>query len=252
MIATRRAFIATSAATSLLSGGARAAEPSVEIVDYVEDAGPDFAPDPETTRQVVTTPEGRVIVLHARFGKSSNDQWPIVSFTNDSDEYLAASGDGVGFLNDPAIDNLVEKRKLMFSRLRFVVDSGNFEPTRYQAGVDADIKGYNVSDPDDLKPNALFYDQTYGDLHCFVACGTGATSALVNRRRAWLITSFDQGQNWNIGDLPALGVDPDFDATSPVNELVPIGVCNRLGGSVINGYIYFYFNRQGNVKSDEL
>lgn len=43
-----------------------------------------------------------------------------------------------------------------------------------------------------------------------------------------------------------------FDAV-PSGGLVPVGVCNRPGGSVHpDGYVYLYFNRQGNLKSFDL
>jgi hypothetical protein len=167
--------------------------------------------------------------------------------------YIAGHGDGIGLEVNRSLGD-ADRRKLGFSRLRLATAGRDGFAIRGEPPGGADIAGYSPKSPDDYKPNGIVFDQTSGDLHCFIARGTGSkgSAALANRRRAWVLTSLDRGRSWNVGDLPPLGRDPVFDATKS-GGLVPIGVCQSSEGSVHDdGHVYLYFNRQGNAKSFDL
>lgn len=199
--------------------------------------------------QIRVTSEGLRVLAYARFSGvgAATDQWPLAPLGGDRDVYLGAGGDGIGFV-DGAGSGAKERKKLVFSSIRLVAAGDNIRCTPHPTAAQADIAGYDVRRKgDDLKPNALFFDQATGDAYCFVARGRDE-----NRRRAWLIASGDRGRSWNVGDLPPLPRDPAFDANAP-GRLTPVGVCNRPEGSVHpDGHLYFYFNRQGNAKSRDL
>jgi hypothetical protein len=190
------------------------------------------------------------LALHDRKG---SDQWPMAPVGGGEGVYIAGHGDGIGLEVNRSLGD-ADRRSLGFSRLRITTAGRDGFAIRGEPQGGADIAGFSPRAPDDYKPNGIVFDQTSGDLHCFIARGTGSrgSPALANRRRAWVLTSRDRGRSWNVGDLPPLGRDPAFDATES-DGLVPIGVCQRPEGSVQeDGQIYLYFNRQGNAKSFDL
>lgn len=228
MRTTRRAVVRTAAATVVLlpSGASAIAE-------------------------TVATPQRSQVVRLAFHDRRGSDQWPMAPFGGGDGVYIAGHGDGIGF---EANGSSGDRHNLGFSRLRITTAGRDGFAIRGEPSGGADIAGYTVKSPDDYKPNGLVFDQRSGDLHCFIARGTGSkgSAALANRRRAWVLTSFDKGRSWNVGDLPRPGQNPVFDATRS-GDLVPVGVCQRPEGSVQeDGYIYVYFNRQGNAKSFDL
>ena len=230
MSITRRAFAASAAATA----------------GFLVERAPAFA-DPVATPQ-----QSRVVRLtfHDRRG---SDQWPMAPFGGGSRVYLAGHGDGIGLEVNRSLGG-ADRHSLGFSRLKIATAGREGFAIRGEPSGSADIAGYSPKAPDDYKPNGIVFDQLSGDLHCFIARGTGkkGSAPLANRRRAWVITSLNRGRRWNVGDLPALGRDPVFDATEGPG-LVPVGVCQRPEGSVHEGgHVYVYFNRQGNAKSFDL
>lgn len=229
---TRRAFATTAAATAAAltsSGGVAGAA--------------DLDAEPIRSRVVR-------LAFHDRRG---SDQWPMAPLGGGDGVYLAGHGDGIGLEVNRSLGR-ADRRNLGFSRLRITTAGRDGFAVRGEPSGGADIAGYSAASPDDYKPNGIVYDQRSGDLHCFIARGTGkkGSAALSNRRRAWVITSTDRGRSWDVDALPPLGRDPVFDATEG-SGLVPVGVCQRPEGSVHDdGRVYVYFNRQGNAKSFDL
>lgn len=242
MAITRRALLATTSASLLglqaQTGPAHGRSAKVEAVllDAADDGG------------------GGIAVRYAEVesvAARGTDQWPFAP-TGDEDVYYGAGGDGDGFEGS-------DRYSIVFAEPRLQVITDGQGRRTYAFGPAArggriNKHGRNAAGPDGYKPNALFYDQRPAarEMHAFISRGTDPDY----RRQAWLVTRNRHDDDWdfspaNLGTLGPGNSRKVFDATLGGAEYTPVGVCQRPNGSIHpDGRLYFYFNKQGNLKSD--